>query len=124
MGPWSCSKDPKVHLYLFLDQLDHFPQTRYNFHWKFVFKMFCRVGKKMTFFQTKIGQFLTEISEILEINKNHLNTPNCQILGHLKHFGPKNGHLGHFWVIFGPINLYRNLPARRHTPSHVIGHNF
>ena len=24
--------------------------------------------------------------------------------------------LGHFWAIFGPINLYRNLPAGRHTP--------
>ena len=40
----------------------------------------------MAVFQPKIGEFLAEISEILEINKNHLNTPNCQILGHLKPF--------------------------------------
>ena len=33
----------------------------------------------------------------LEINKNHLNTPNCQILDHLKHFYQKMGILGHFW---------------------------
>ena len=32
--------------------------------------------------------------------------------------------LGDFLAIFGPINLYRNLPAGRPTPSHVIGHNF
>ena len=37
IGPWSCSRDPKVHLYPFLEQLDHFPQTRYDFRRKIVF---------------------------------------------------------------------------------------
>ena len=70
--------------------------------------LFCcqNVIKSIIFFKKsnflpKIGQFWTEISEILEINKNLLNTPNSQILGHLKYFSPKNGHfrpfLGHFW---------------------------
>ena len=51
-----------------------------------IFADFCRVSKKMTVFRPKIGQFSTKIYKISEINKNHLNTPNCQILDHLKHF--------------------------------------
>ena len=76
-----------------------FPMDLIHFPSKFVFKFFadfCRVSKKITFFWPKIGQFSTEISDILEINKNHLNTPNSQVLGHLKHFLPKNGHFRPF----------------------------
>ena len=70
----------------------------------------------MTVFWPKIGQFFTKIYKILEINKKHLNTPNKFFLGHLKHFLPEKAILGRFWAIFAPMNLYRNLPAGRHTP--------
>ena len=67
---------------------------------KFCFPNFCRVGKKMGIFCPKIGQFFVKIYKILEINKNHLNTPYIQTIGHLEHFWPKNGifspFLGHF----------------------------
>ena len=32
--------------------------------------------------------------------------------------------LGHFWAIFAPINLYRNLPAGRHTPLALLAITF
>ena len=46
------------------------------------FKIFAVSGKKLWFSAKNRPIF----DEILEINKNHLNTPNSQILGHLKHF--------------------------------------
>ena len=65
---------------------------------------FCPVGKKTGVFCPKIGQFSVKIYKILEINKNHLNTPYIQIIGHLEHFWPKNGIFSPFWAIFSPIH--------------------
>ena len=83
MAPYDCSRDPKVHLYSFLNKLGHFLQTRYNFRRK----KNCKNGKSFA-----------KIFKTFEININHLNTLPVQILGHLDHFWPKMTILS----IFGP----------------------
>ena len=49
------------------------------------------MSAKNDVFWPKIDQFFAFLAEILEINKNHLNTLYDQFLGQLKHFWGKNG---------------------------------
>ena len=45
--------------------------------------------------------------KIWEINKNHLSTPYIQILGHLRHFWPKNWNFCSFFGAFSPLLIYK-----------------
>ena len=68
-GPSSCSRDPKVHLYPFLEQLDHFPQTRYDFRNKKTFKIFAASAKKWRFFVQKSSNFQRKFPKFWKLIK-------------------------------------------------------
>ena len=55
-APYDCSRDPKVHLYSFLNKLGHFPRTRYNFRRKKNCKIFAESAKKFRFFDQKSAE--------------------------------------------------------------------
>ena len=68
----------------------------------FYIKQIILKNVKTVFFYKKIKQFSVKIYKILEINKYHLNTPYIQIIGHLKHFWPKNCIFCPFFDHFPP----------------------
>ena len=66
----NCSRGPKVHLYQFLGQLDHFPRKNRTFPQKFFFLIHFLKSQKMTVFGQKRGIFRPILPKFWELMKN------------------------------------------------------
>ena len=71
---------------------------------------------KKSVFQPKIGQFLTKFAQILQMNKNHLNTSYVKIVGHMGHFLAFLVIFCHFLAPFGLYNYIGERPAEPLPP--------
>ena len=104
-APYDCSRDPKVHLYSFLNKLGHFPRTRYNFRRKKNCKIFAESAKKWRFFGQKSAKNCRKFLKFwksIKPTKIHFQSKFGVIWGI---FGQKMTVFVHFWAIFCPINL-------------------